>query len=177
MPYSAAAWVRGANPSLKSERIFQRSSVFDPAVVEEEGIEGDAAFFVQLVADGVDAVEGVILRVRVEETDVKPAVVMEIGTVGVSAFAFEIGEEGAAHLAERSNAYDGGELGRLVGAERNAAGQLADAPPGDDAALGERRFKAKKEVAGEQRRGSPSTVPATAMPGEWTSIEGDVVKG
>src|SRR5205085_11122341 len=75
-----------------------------PAVVEEKGIEHDAALPNELLAECLNGADGLRLRVLREIADVVPGVVMQERPVRVRALAFEVCEKVAPHLSRTRGA-------------------------------------------------------------------------
>lgn len=96
-----------------------------PAVVEQEGIQFHAALHGQFLAEGVDDIQRALLIVLVEVAKVVPGIIMQIGPVGMGAFAFEIGEEIAAELTGADKADDERAIKRFTGFNGRAPGQEA----------------------------------------------------
>ena len=117
-----------------------------PTVVEEEGVELDVAGDGELPAEGVDAVERAGFVEAVSVTEVEPGVVMEEGPIGTRALVLNIGEEGAAELAGRRGADDGGVCDALAGTQ----GEIAEEGGRDLSVLhgiaGERMLEAIEHV-------------------------------
>ena len=92
-----------------------------PAVVEEERVELDVALDDELLAEGVDAIDGAGFVETIFIAEVVPGVVVEEGLVGARALGLDVGEEGAAQLTGLRGAEDGGVEDGLAGAQREVA--------------------------------------------------------
>jgi len=86
-----------------------------PSIIEDERVELYAAFFGELGAEGMYAVESVGFGVTVLVADVVPAVVIQEGRVRARSLVFYLREKSAAQLARRVSADHGGVRDGLVG--------------------------------------------------------------
>src|SRR5271165_1072441 len=99
----------------------------------------------------MNPIESVLLRIRREEADIEPTVVVQEGPVGMGALALQICEEGAPHLPLGCDADDRRVFGGLSGTERNAASQLTHAVIGYDAALRQGLFETQEIATNDKR--------------------------
>ncbi len=97
-----------------------------PTVVEDHRIHGDLMGADEVLADLMDGVEAIgFVEVEGAPGDVVPGVVVEERSVRMGALAFDVVEEGAAHLAVGRHPDDEADREGFVGCEGGGAGEAA----------------------------------------------------